>query len=247
MLIEPPLLAFLFFIALITGFVKTGLPALGSLISVLMVLVFPPKDALGLTLLYLLAGDCVAAKLYWNRANKKELLSMLPAIIVGIILGIVLISMVSDAILGLLIGCMIVLLVSLEPFRGTITAWAMVRISWVRGISGGLAGFSTTVGNAAGPIVSLYFLLLKLNKHTFAGTAALFFLIVNLIKLPLYYSIGIFKSEYMLSVLVTIPIVFVGTYLGHRFLQWIPQKSFNKLTLLFTLVAGLLLITRYFL
>lgn len=246
MLLDFNILIFLALIALLTGFVKTGLPALGGFISVLMVLVFPPKDALGITLCYLLAGDLMAVSFYWRQANRAELVRLLPMIFIGIVSGIVLLSFINNTVLGLLIGLMIIFFVSLEPFRESVTAWSMKYIVWVRNVSGWLAGFTTTVGNVAGPVLSLYFLLLKLDKHSFTGTAALFFLVVNLTKIPLYGAIGIFKDYYIGSVLLTIPLVFVGGFLGKRFLKWIPQKRFTQAILFFTGLSGLILIVRYF-
>ncbi|MGH1441346.1 MAG: sulfite exporter TauE/SafE family protein [Cellvibrionaceae bacterium] len=247
MFLDLNVLLFLLFIALLTGFVKTGLPALGGFISVLMVIVFPPKDALGITLFYLLAGDSVAVSFYWRQANIIELRRLLPMIFIGIGSGILFLTVVDNHTLGLVVGLIIVFFVSLEPFRARVTEWAMQRIFWVRNISGWLAGVTTTVGNAAGPVLSLYFLLLKLDKHSFAGTAAVFFLTVNLTKLPLYGAIGIFKDYYLWSVLATLPFVFVGAFLGRRFLRWIPQKRFTQAILFFTGIAGAVLVVRYFL
>jgi len=52
-------------VALFTGFIKAGVPSLGTLLTASVALLFPPRDALGITLLYLLAGDLVAVSLYW--------------------------------------------------------------------------------------------------------------------------------------------------------------------------------------
>ena len=188
----------------------------------------------------------MAVAFYWRQANITELKRLLPMIFIGIATGILVLTFVNNQILGLIIGCMIVFLVLLEPFRTKVTAWAMQRLFWVRNISGWLAGLTTTVGNAAGPVLSLYFLLLKLDKHSFTGTAAVFFLIVNTVKLPLYFSIGIFQSYYLTSVLLTLPFVFVGAYFGRKFLKWVPQQQFTQIILAFTGLAGLSLIIRYF-
>ncbi len=246
MFLDIHLLLFLVVIALLTGFVKTGLPALGGFISVMMVSAFPPKDALGITLCYLMAGDLMAVSLYWRQADRQELRKMLPTILMGITCGILVLTAVDNAVLGLVIGAMIIFFVVLEPFREAVTAWAMQYLFWVRNISGWLAGLTTTVGNAAGPILSLYFLLLKLDKHSFTGTAAVFFLLVNLTKLPLYGAIGIFKGYYFWSIVVTIPLVFVGGFLGKHFLHWIPQKQFTQAILFLTGLSGLILVIRYF-
>jgi uncharacterized protein len=245
MLLETPILIFLALIALFTGFVKAGLPALGGLISVVLVLLFPAKDALGLAVLYLLAGDFMASAMHWRKANLPVLRKLLPAIFIGISLGIMTLTRVSNDFLGAIIGIMIVLMVGMEPFRPRVTAWATSHVRFVRTGSGMLAGFTTTVGNAAGPILSLYFLLLKIDKYGFVGTAALFFLIVNLTKLPLYGAIGIFKTYYLWSYLLTVPLVFVGALVGKHFLDWIPQKHFNQVILTATGLAGAWLVIRY--
>lgn len=140
-----------------------------------MAIVFTPKDTSGITLLYLLTGDVMTVNFYWRQANMMELRHLLPIVFVGVGSGILVLQFVSNEFLGLIIGFMIVFFVSLVSFRASVTQWAMCRIFWVRNLSGWLAVLTTTVGNAAGPVLSLYFLLLKLDKHSFTGTAALFF------------------------------------------------------------------------
>lgn len=245
MFLEPHILVALAFIALFTGFVKAGLPSLGALVSVSLVLLFPVKDALGLAVLYLLAGDLVASFMHWRKANLPVLIQLLPAIFFGIGLGALTLTQVSNDLLGALIGVLIVLMVGMEPFRPRVSEWAMRNIYFVRSGSGVLAGFSTTVGNAAGPILSLYFLLLKIDKYGFVGTAALFFLIVNVTKLPLYGALGMFKTYYLWSYMVTVPFVIVGALFGRRFIEWIPQQYFNRVVLSITGLSGIWLLSSY--
>ena len=243
-LLDPTILVFLAAIALFTGFVKAGIPALGALISATVALMFPPKDALGITLLYLLMGDLVAVSLYWRQAHWQELKKMLPTILCGIGFGALILYFLDNQTLGPVIGLLILSLVCLEPFRPKITHWALAHPGKVRSASGILAGITTTIGNAAGPILSLYLLLLKVDKHGFTGTAAIFFFCVNTTKLPIYGALGIFQGYYLHSYLLTVPLIFVGAYAGRKFLKWIPQKSFNQTILVFTGIAGLSLVIR---
>ncbi len=246
MFLESHILVILAFIALFTGFVKAGLPSLGALVSVSLVLLFPAKDALGLAVLYLLAGDLIASFMHWRKANLPVLRQLLPAIFLGIGFGVLTLTQVSNELLGALIGLLIVLMVGMEPFRPHITEWATRNKYFVRSGSGVLAGFATTVGNAAGPILSLYFLLLKIDKYGFVGTAALFFLIVNVTKLPLYGALGMFKTYYLWSYIVTVPFVVLGALFGRRFIEWIPQQYFNRVVISITGLSGVWLLTSYF-
>ena len=45
-----------------------------------------------------------------------------------------------------------------------------------------LAGFTTQVANAAGPVMAIYLVLMKFSKEEYIGSAAWYFLILNWIK-----------------------------------------------------------------
>ena len=94
--------------------------------------------------------------------------------------------------------------------------------------------------------MSLYFLLLKLDKKAFVGTGAIFFCCVNLAKIPVFVGQDIFQLRYFASVFVTAPLVLAGALGGRKFLEWIPQLWFNRIVLFFTAFAGVWLILRYF-
>lgn len=242
----PGLLPALAAIALATGFVKAGVPSLGALLSAGVALVFPPRDALGLTLMYLLVGDTVAVALYWRLAHWQELRRMVAPVLVGIVLGGFLLFNLDNDSLGLTIGLVVLFLVALEPLRGRLQAWALAHPQRARGSSGVLAGIATTVGNAAGPILSLYFLLLRLDKKAFVGTGTIFYLFVNLAKVPIFVVQDVFQARYLPAVLVTAPLVYLGAWGGKAFLDWIPQHWFNRIVLLLTALAGVWLVVRYF-
>ena len=105
-------------------------------------------------------------------------------------------------------------------------------------------GFGTTVGNAAGPIMGIYLIMMGLDKKQLMGTGAWFFLIVNTSKLPIFIyheMIGIDTLQFFAYML---PFVILGTFFGRRLLKVISQKIFNILVLLFAGLSsfGLLLL-----
>lgn len=243
-LLPPDILLALALIALFTGFIKAGLPSLGALLSASVALIFPPREALAVTLLYLLVGDMVAVSLYWRLAHWQELARMVLPVMLGIAGGGLLLAQLDNQQLGLTIGLVVLILVALEPLRETLMQWARINPIKVRTGSGLLAGIATTIGNAAGPILSLYFLLLKLDKRAFIGTGSIFFLCVNLSKLPIFIAQDMFHSVYYSSIALTAPLVFIGAIGGKRFLEWISQLWFNRAILFFTAVAGIGLVLR---
>jgi uncharacterized membrane protein YfcA len=233
-------------VALFTGFIKAGMPSLGTLLTASVALIFPPRDALGITLMYLLVGDLVAVSLYWRLAHWQELKKMMLPVLAGVVLGGILLAFLDNDNLGLTLGLIVIVLVSMEPLRPKLTQWALDHPHKIRSASGLIAGIATTIGNAAGPILSLYFLLLKLDKKAFVGTGAIFFLFVNVSKIPIFMGQDIFHAQYYGSVLLTAPLVFVGAIGGKKFLEWVSQLWFNRIVLFFTAFAGFWLVIRYF-
>ena len=233
-------------VALFTGFIKAGMPSLGTLLTASVALMFPPRDALGITLMYLLVGDMVAVTLYWRLAHWQELKKMMLPVLAGVIMGGILLAFLNNENLGLTLGVVVLVLVSLEPLRPRLTQWALEHPGSVRSGSGLLAGIATTIGNAAGPILSLYFLLLKLDKKAFVGTGSIFFLFVNVAKIPIFLGQGIFHMQYLGSVALTAPLVLLGALGGKKFLEWISQQWFNRIVLSLTALAGFWLVIRYF-
>ncbi|HTR00606.1 MAG TPA: sulfite exporter TauE/SafE family protein [Candidatus Acidoferrum sp.] len=241
-LLEPNALMFLALMALCTGFIKGGLPAVGPLVSAAVTLWFPPRDALGITVLLFLIGDSAAVYLYWRLANWKELVRMLPPLIIGIAVGWVVLRSLDNHALGLTIGGLVLALVALEPLRPRLSKWALAHPATASITSGWLAGVATTISNSAGPILNIYFLVLNLDKRSFIGTATIFFAIANTVKVGAFAWQGILQPHYFPSLAVMIPLVYLGAWCGRKFFEWIPQLWFNRVVLTLTAVAGVMLV-----
>ena len=167
---------------------------------------------------------------------------MVLPVIAGIVAGGVLLTNLDNSSLGLTIGIVVLLLVMMEPVRPQLTRLALAHPASARGVSGVLAGLATTIGNAAGPILSIYFLVLKLDKKAFIGTGSIFFMFVNVSKLPIFINQDIFHVQYFPSIALFAPLVFVGALGGKVFLEWISQRWFNRVVLVLTGVAAVWLV-----
>jgi uncharacterized protein len=113
---------------------------------------------------------------------------------------------------------------------------------WLIGWTGVAAGFTTMVANAAGPIMILYLLALRMPKLLFIGTSAWFFLVLNLFKVPFSINLGLITFASIAISLRLIPFAIVGALVGRRILQRIDQRLFERLALVLTLLAGLRLL-----
>ena len=105
-----------------------------------------------------------------------------------------------------------------------------------------IAGFATTVANAAGPVMNLYLLSKQLPKEEFVATGAWFFFIINLTKIPIYVWHGMIgRSSLAFDAMMT-PAVLVGALTGKWVLQHIEPKVFEVLVIVLTAVSTLLLL-----
>jgi uncharacterized membrane protein YfcA len=95
------------------------------------------------------------------------------------------------------------------------------------------------VAHAAGPIMALFLIAQKLDKKTFVATSAIFFLITNLLKLPVFIASGLVDWEIMKVAVKLAPMVPLGILTGWLLNRAIPQKYFVYVVYVLLVVAGL--------
>ena len=226
------------FSAFMIGVAKTGAPGVGTMIAPLMVLtVGDARFAAAWTLPVLSTAD-VFAVLYWRRhAEARQLLSLIPWVLVGIAGGAVALSL-DEQIIRRIIGVIIVgmLLVYLwRRFRPT------GQVEGNPALYGVAAGFATTLANASGPVMNLYLLTKKLPKEKFVATGAWFFFAVNILKSPVYAWYHLYSRASLLFDLLMVPAVLAGALAGRWLIRHMPQHVFEVLVIALTAVSCLFL------
>ncbi len=231
--------------AFLIGISKTGLPTLGIFVVAVMAGVFPVRESIGIVLPMLIAADIVAVLYYRKSADWPTLIRLIPWVSGGLIIGFFFLFFIEvnrpiEISLGLIIVAMAFLQVW-SRFRSP-GAPRENRSAFFTVILGTLAGFSTMVGNAAGPVMAIFLLAAGLPKQAFIGTGAWFFLAVNVIKVPLYASLGLITAETLTLNAWMIPAILAGTFIGIKTLQKIPQHWFNYIILALAVFGGLRLL-----
>jgi uncharacterized membrane protein YfcA len=112
-------------------------------------------------------------------------------------------------------------------------------IAWIVGIIGGV---TTMLANAAGPIMTIYFLGIGLPKLQFLGTVSWLFLVVNLWKLPFSVDLGVVTPNTLLVNLSLIPAIALGGYLGRELVKIVSQQWFERILLALAVLAAIKLI-----
>lgn len=229
--------------AILIGLNKTGIPGLGLVPVLLLTMVFPTRLSTGLQLLMLCMADVAAVAWYRRSANWKLILRLVPSAAVGLGLGAVLVSVLNDYAMAKAIGAIVVLLCCISIVRDYVLKDKTVPAHWAVGAGAGLlAGFTTMIANAAGPVAALYFLALKLDKKEYVGTGAWFFLIMNWTKLPCFILQERITYQSFKADVAMIPFILLGAAVGIMCLKYISQAWFNKIVFIFSILAGLKLL-----
>jgi hypothetical protein len=224
--------------AFLTGFSKSGMPGMGILIPTLAAMAMPARASTGFILPVLIEGDCVAVG-YWRRkAAWPSLLRVLPWTALGIVAGYFLMGIISDAVFKPLLGAMILAIVGLDLIRRAAKVELRAESRIVAAVIGILAGAFTMLANAAGPVMTIYLLSMRLSKDEFVGTGAWFYFIINLFKLPFSIALGLVTWSTLLINLELLPLVLVGSLVGVLVMKKLPQKAFNIVAQVLAVVGG---------
>jgi uncharacterized membrane protein YfcA len=87
--------------------------------------------------------------------------------------------------------------------------------------------------------MALYLIAQKLDKRVFVASSALFFLILNLLKLPPYVATGLVNIEILKTAAKLAPMVPLGIAVGWLLNRAIPQKYFVYIVYALLIIAGL--------
>jgi hypothetical protein len=227
---------------LITGVSKGGFGGLALLAVPLMALVISPVQAAGIMLPILIVMDWVSVWSYRKHWNKNLLWLMLPGAVLGIVAGGFLAGYVDDQLVRILVGVIAVLFPVYAVFKPR-GGDAFVKNNRPLGfISGTVAGFTSFVAHAGGPPFQAYAIPQNLEKRIYAGTAVMFFFVVNFVKVIPYAMLGQFDQSNLTTSLVLIPLAPVGVLIGVWLVKRIDQTLFYRILYGLIFAVGLKLL-----
>ncbi len=231
--------------AVMIGMSKTGINGLGTLVVPIMALAFGGMPSSGLVLPMLVMADVFGVIYYHRHAHFKTLIKVMPWALAGLVLGLMTGKAISTEQFRQLIGWLMLLSLAImlwSEYRKRQSAQKPLN-RWMTIPFGVAGGFSTMIGNAAGPVMSVYLLLKNLPKNEFIGTAAWFFFIVNLIKMPLqiwgWHNI---TAESLIFNLKMFPFIALGAFLGIKFVKMIPENIYRWFIIVGTFISSLALV-----
>jgi uncharacterized protein len=231
--------------AFVTGLSKTGIAGLGVLAVALFANALPARSSTGALLPLLLCADIFGVAFFRKHADWPQLWRLFPWVVLGVIGGYLALGRISNVTVQRMIGGILVGMVGLHFWRQRQNDEVAARLPhtwWFAALTGALAGFTTMVANAAGPVMILYLLVLGLPKLAFIGTGAWFYMLVNAFKVPFSVNLGLITADSLrMDGWLILPMV-PGALLGPVILHRINQRGFEGMALVLTVAAALRLL-----
>ena len=223
---------------------KTGIVGISLLAVPVYASIFGGMASTGIIVPILIIADIIAVVSYRKSIRWGELVAILPWTLAGFGIGLYVGDEVSDRVFKILISSVLILVLCFMLYRelrktdeNPVNRW------YLNAVIGLLGGFSTIVGNVAGPIFAVYFLTRNLNKMEFIATRAWFFWLLNIFKLP--FHIFVWKTitpETFGFDLLMLPVIVAGGFIGLWLVKLIPEKPYRIFIIAATFVSSVFLI-----
>jgi uncharacterized membrane protein YfcA len=206
--------------------------------------------ALGLMLPILIAADYVAVVSWWRTWRIRTVAVLLPGVLVGTAMAWGTVHLVqrfggdggqalSEAYLKIGIGGIALAFVALQLVRLFAGRPITFRpVLWQASMAGTVAGFTSTLGHAAGPVAAMYLLPQRMPKGRFVATTALLFWCINQIKVPFYLQLGWINSTSLWAGTLLLPAIVVGAALGIFLHRRVGARQFTGIVYTLLAIAG---------
>jgi uncharacterized membrane protein YfcA len=227
----------------LVGMSKGGLGATLSAVTVpLLALVLPVKDVIGMMPPVLMLADALAVGVHWKKWDNRLVLLLIPASLIGVTFGTLFLANAPGRLLRIVLGLIVLLFAVYKLFERTIFKKLTYKPrNWHGLLAGSTAGFTSSVAHTGGPPVGIYLLLQNVQPRVFAATSAIFFLILNYIKVPFYYVADVFNFEFLQQVLWLLPMVPLGVWAGKWVVARVSKELYDNIILFLLILSALLL------
>jgi hypothetical protein len=227
------------FAVFLLGLSKSGIKGIGIVLVIILAFVFGEKASTGILLPMLICADIMAVIYYNRHANWNYIGKLMPWMVIGVLVGVWLGSLISEVLFKRAMAIIIIVSV-LIMFYSEHRPAANIPSNPIFSISAGFfSGFSTMIGNLAGPITNVYFLAMRLPKNEFIGTTAWLFFIINVFKLPFHFLVWKTVTKETLALnAVLFPVIVISFFSGIWIVKQLSNINYRRLILIITASGG---------
>ena len=227
----------------LVGMSKGGLGATLSAVTIpMLAMVLPVKDVIGMMPPVLMLADALAVGFHWRKWDNRMVLFLIPASVAGVATGTLFLANASGQLIRILLGVIVLLFAFYKIFEKRIFKMLTYTPSnWHGLLAGGVAGFTSSVAHTGGPPVAIYLLLQNVQPRVFAATSAIFFMILNYIKVPFYFVANLFNFDLLGQMFWLLLLVPLGVWVGKWVVVRVSKRLYDNLILFLLIISAFLL------
>ena len=223
------------------GIGKGGFAGPISMLAVpVMSFVMNPIQAAGILLPLLVLMDVMAMYIYWKKWRVDIFKIIVPASIIGIIIGSFTFQYTSENQIRLVVGIISILFVIISLIQKNNLALKPTKIKGI--FWSGTAGYTSFLIHAGAPPMNFYMLPLKLDKTIYIGTTTFAYFIINSVKLIPYYYLDLLAPSNLIISIALIPVAILSVLLGYFLQKKVSQEVFYNIIYLLLFLSGIKLI-----
>ncbi|MHB0869487.1 MAG: sulfite exporter TauE/SafE family protein [Chloroflexota bacterium] len=216
----------------------------GVFLTPILALVLPPKVAVALMAPMMVITDVLALRHHWGKWHSRHILVLLPTAFVGIVVGTLFLTWAPTTLVRKAIGAIALLYVAIQIHRLRRPSGkpALPMPTWAGWIIGFFSGITTSVAHAGGIVMSIYLLSVGLTKEAFIASVVGAFSITDLVKISLYWQVGILTMSILLAGIALAPAMLLGGRMGIALNRGLSVQQFTTIVTVMVGAAGLLLL-----
>ena len=228
---------------ILLGLSKGGFSGLSSLAMPLVALAISPVKAAAIILPILIVQDWVSVWAFRRDWDLRNLAILAPAGAIGVAAGWLMAARVDEQAVRLAVGLISVGFVAFMLLRDRLASAAATEATVAPGLFwGAVAGFTSFVSHTGAPPTMVYLLPQRLTPRIFAGTSAILFAIVNLLKVGPYFALGQFSRDNLSASASLLPVAVASTFAGVWLVRRVSAERFYVAVLALTFLVGVKLI-----
>ena len=219
---------------LFTGISKSGFAGGSGVVAVpLLALIIPISHAVIIMLPLLILMDLKTIQYFRKNVAMKEVMMIVPAAMLGIIVGGFLLGNIDEQALQIGFGALCVIFALWQGLAPYLNKLSGAAIFW-----GVVSGTTSTLIHSGGPPFNIYMISRALPKEVWLACAGVFFFVMNCVKIIPYYLLGDWSVPMLWTSFLLVPVALVGTYVGKMVQSVISEKRFMQICRFFLLLSG---------
>lgn len=230
--------------AFLVGFSKTSGTSLSSVVVPLMVEAFSAKEATGILCLTFFFASFRAVYHCRHYVQWHYFPRLGPGALLGLVCGAFFMQEAANDSIKLIIGMIILVMLGFNYLQLELASLTITANRMMTGLLSILIGFCAIVANAGAPLLAIYLISHKEDKLHFIGTMSVFFLLMDMVKIPMNIWVNVVDYRCLQLNLSLLPLIIMGGFCGIAFLQWISSQQFRRLIQWLSFLGALKLVFR---